>query len=217
MNHVAHTGAGERRYGQLAFTSNEKGPSATQQSDISKSELDCGRLRKYLFDSFKNIRLCVDGCKQWTYSYDSSYPPIKDAIRMLQNPFEVEAPMNGTDTKNSEITDDPEVNASQKTDSSHQYPIVDPADIYMYCMEQLTSCLSEMKSTSAVSPGLSSGYYSINCNVQPGGFLQEDGSFFSKEVQDDLEFWSLMRDDECDSIPVPAPVSLLKIILLTLR
>lgn len=204
----------ERRFGQLAFVNNEKKSFPNQPNDISTSESDCGRLREYLFDSVNNLEMCVNGCRQWTYSYDSSYPPIKDAIRMLRNPFEIEELSNQAKRNSSKNSDETVIDSNQGAGASSRYPIVDPADIYMYCMEQLTTCLSELKSNSTSSPGPSSGYYSINCNVQPCDFLQQDVSFFSKEVQDDLEFWSLMRDDECDSIPVSAPVS---VILFSLK
>ena len=45
------------------------------------------------------------------------------------------------------------------------------------------------------SPGQSSGYQSFNFHYRSQDTILEDSSFFSKDVQDDLEFWSLMRED----------------------
>ena len=45
------------------------------------------------------------------------------------------------------------------------------------------------------SPGQSSGYQSFNFCYRSQDNVVEDSSFFSKDVQDDLEFWSLMRED----------------------
>jgi len=199
---------GEKSYGHLAFTTNEKKLALSEQiisNDFEASDLDFTRLRKYLKDQFNQIGPCVDAVRCWTYRYNGSNPPIKEAVSMIYNSSLLEEPISDTGAS-SQMLNPPEKQADQKASStSSQYPLVDPADIYMYCMEQLTTCLSEMKSNSA-SPGQSSGYYSINCNLQPNDLLKEEATFFSKEVQDDLEFWSLMRDDDSDSTPIVTPV-----------
>ena len=90
-----------------------------------------------------------------------------------------------------------------------EYPSVDPADVYSYCMAQLTTCLSEMNVAS--SPGQSSGYQSFNTQQRPiNDPFHEEGSFFSKDVQDDLEFWSLMRDEEEMDCPPPVANNVIK-------
>ncbi|XP_046455760.1 FHF complex subunit HOOK interacting protein 1B-like isoform X2 [Daphnia pulex] len=199
---------GERSYGHLSFTTSEKKLALSDQiisNDCVSSDLDFTRFRRYLKDQFNQIGPCVDAVRCWTYRYNGSSPPIKEAIGMLYNSSELEEPIRCTGAS-SQVLNLPEKQADQTASSpSSQYPLVDPADIYMYCMEQLTTCLSEMKSNSA-SPGQSSGYYSINCNLQPNDLLKEEATFFSKEVQDDLEFWSLMRDDDFDSTPIVTPV-----------
>lgn len=173
-------------------------------NDYVPSDFDCTRLRDYLIDGFTQILPCVNATRQWTYHYDGKFPSIKEAVHMLYNPCEPEEPCESITTQSCPESDQQETKIDKGLASPSQYPLVDPADIYMYCIEQLNSCLSEMKSNS--SPGQSSGYYSINCNLQPGELLKEEASFFSKEVQDDLEFWSLMRDDDFDCTPVPVPV-----------
>ena len=196
--------AGDRKYGHLAFTNSDKNklPSSDQ---MTFDELDCTRLRSYLSDELHLIGPCVDSSRQWTYRYNGSHPPIKEAMRMLSNSYELEEAICGsTSIISSQMPNHAETKIDQRTADNH-YPLVDPADIYSYCMEQLTSCLSEMKSSSA-SPGQSSGYYSINGNLQPRDLLKEEASFFSKEVQDDLEFWSLMRDEDFECTTVIPPV-----------
>lgn len=87
---------------------------------------------------------------------------------------------------------------------STEYPSVNPVDVYSYCMEQLTSCLMEINANSS-SPDASSGYQSFNLSARTRD-VSHEGSFFSKEVQDDLEFWSLMRDDDVDLQSASPPV-----------
>ncbi|KAK4014764.1 hypothetical protein OUZ56_027272 [Daphnia magna] len=199
--------SGDRRYGHLAFTTNERKPPSAKQAvpnGCSASDFDCNHLRKYLKDQFNQIRPCVDAVQHWTYRYNGSNPP-GETVLMLSKTSNIEEPASGT-IASSNTSDQSEKKMDQTVASPvPQYPPVNPADIYLYCMEQLTTCLNEMKSNSA-SPGQSSGYYSINCNIQRSDLLKEEASFFSKEVQDDLEFWSLMRDDDFDSAPIIPPV-----------
>lgn len=109
--------------------------------------------------------------------------------------------LNGHDTTDKSLEDaaDPEPNPKAPA----EYPPVDPMDIYTFCMEQLSSCLTEINTASS---GQSSGYESFGIPRPDGSF--DENSFFSKDVQDDLEFWSLMRDDEIDSPPVVSAVNL---------
>lgn len=200
---------GERRYGHLAFSTNEKKLHSAKQAipnDCLASDFECNRLLKYLKDQFNHIRPCVDAVHHWTYRYNGSNPPVRKTVLMPSKPSKLEEPTSGT-SENSETPNQSEETILDERIASptSQYPLINPADIYLYCMEQLTTCLSEMKSDSA-SPGNSSGYYSINCNLQTSEMLKEETSFFSKEVQDDLEFWSLMRDDDFDSTPIIPPV-----------
>jgi hypothetical protein len=64
------------------------------------------------------------------------------------------------------------------------------------------------------SPGQSSGYQSFNFCYRSQDNVVEDSSFLSKDVQDDLEFWSLMREDlesiktvpQIENEPVPEEI-----------
>lgn len=204
---------GERRYGNLAFTSNIKKLPSNQPSGLSDSLYqDYTRLREYLDDGSKQIRSTVDATRQWRYRYDGSNPQVKDALRMLYNPCELEKASSEGLVQRSQLPNQLETKCDESEneetlDCSPQCQPVDPSDVYVYCVEQLNSCLSDMKCNSASSPGQSSGYYSINFNLQSNGGLKEETSIFSKEVQDDLEFWSLMRDDDFDETPIPPVVS----------
>lgn len=178
------------------------------------SETLCLRLRNYLNDEMALIRPCVDHCRQWTYLYNGTHPPLADAIRMLQgHPSEglhsseqpVAAPTTSEETP--EELDSPEkATTSIRLPITSEYSSVDPADVFSYCMAQLATCLSEIDTHSASSPGQSSGYQSFNFNAKLQDPLQEKGSFLSQDVQDDLEFWSLMRDeDDLECVPPTSP------------
>lgn len=155
-------------------------------------------------DEVIQIRSCANATRYWTYCYNGLHPPVNEAKRMLYYPDSLGKTIySPTDSAETSVRHGENIN--DVSVCPPQYPQIDPSDVYMFCMEQLSSCLSEIKSDIA-SPGKSSGYFSASCNVQPLETLKEESSFFSKEVQDDLEFWSLMRDDDFDSTPAVTPV-----------
>ena len=200
---------GDNRYGQLAFTSTDRKSLIAEQISMNErtpSEAQCLRLRSYLNDELAQIQPCIKRCRHWTYLYNGTHPPIDDAIRMLHGHSDSSRrPQNNDQSHEAPITpektSDGSENGNEKSTTflrphmESEYPTVDPADVYSYCMAQLATCLDEIEAHSATSPSQSSGYQSL-INARSMNAFHENGSFFSKDVQDDLEFWSLMRDDE---------------------
>jgi len=194
---------GESRHVQLSFSSNEKNsmrPEPITANDYLLPDLDCLRLRSYLNDMFYQVRLSVNASWHWTYLYNGTHPPITEAIRMLNGIPIANQPVEIIE----ETKSNPLLSSAKNSNAIAEYASVDPVDVYSYCMEQLTSCLMEINANSN-SPDASSGYQSFNFSTKAREASNEN-SFFSKEVQDDLEFWSLMRDEDIDSRSASPPV-----------
>ena len=175
-------------------------------NEHASSKPHCQHLRNYLNDEPAQIRPCFLNCRLWTYLYNGNHPPISDAVRMLQGTStDPESALNVVEFV--EVADSNDFHLgtvkSKNVHSIPEYSSVNPADVYSYCMAQLTTCLNEMNHTWSTSPGQSSGYQSFS--FRPQDPFHQEGSFFSKDVQDDLEFWSLMRDDDLDYVPPALP------------
>jgi hypothetical protein len=175
-------------------------PEQITANDNILIDLDCLRLRNYLNDVFYQMRLSVNASWHWTYLYNGTHPPIIEAIRMLDGiPIALHQTVEIVQEK-----PNPLQSSAKNSIGIPEYASVDPVDVYSYCMEQLTSCLMEINANSG-SPDASSGYQSFNFSTKARETSYQN-SFFSKEVQDDLEFWSLMRDEDLDSRSDSLPV-----------
>lgn len=132
---------GDGRYGQLAFTSTYR-KEHISLIERTPSESQCLHLRHYLNDGPAQIRSCADRCRQWTYLYNGSHPPISDAIRMLQGEQQQveEVEPNGEALEGMEDDEAERKFSTPSPPVNSEYTAVDPADVYSYCMAQLTTC-----------------------------------------------------------------------------
>ena len=156
---------------------------------------DCVRLNQYLKDDGVEIRRCVDATANWRYLYNGLNATDSPPVQLLNanGPSHSET---GDSCEKVETTAEAAHNSHSAEEPPSPEPCDDGMDIYSRCLEQLTSCLNVMNLTS---PGQSSGYESFNFQSQSLGFAHDDrDSYFSKEVQEDLEFWSMMRCDNDD-------------------
>ena len=154
------------------------------------SEKDNLHLQSYLNDSSVVIRTSVEAACSWVYLYDGQNPSISESIRMLNEPRRkvINSIDHVTDVNNIEEAVPEVLQAKEQVD-----------------VDKLRIEGNYMTEMDLASPGQSSGYQSFNFNSRSQ--VHEENSFFSKEVQDDLEFWSLMRED-LDSMKTLAHVSL---------
>merc|ERR1712071_140162 len=134
------------------------------------------RLKNYLNDCNVQISSSAAATGSWTYLYDGQQPTIKDAVRML-------------------MENDPSATIANDAIANGNGPQV-KNDVEV---EQLSP--RGLTDIDLASPGQSSGYQSFNFNYRSHDTILEESSssYFSKDVRDDLEFWSLMRED-LDSI-----------------
>lgn len=167
----------------------------------SPSPVDIFRLRRYLSDDADRIRRSVSAGHNWKYLYNGQNPTVSEAVQMLSGKeIEVVGIVDETKQKQHEIENDHDKESNQPLEWSDAQEVQDIAAMYSNCLEQLTSCLNEM---SLASPGQSSGYESFNFSCRPQDSIPEDPCIFSRDVQEALEFWSMMREDDEDRAPSP--------------
>ena len=151
------------------------------------------RLCHYLKDNRAQIFRCGNATANWRYLYNGQNPAIPGSSQKL-NRNEAECTLKVRRADELAVESDIQgENLHKESTEASDFRTSDVTEIYTYCMEQLTNCLSEMN---LASPGQSSGYESFNFQTRSHDYLQEDQSYFSKDVQEALEFWSMMRDDE---------------------
>ena len=156
---------GDSRYGQLAFT-----PGIKSDSNEQILSSDCAQSAK-------------DAMRLKNYLIDCN----------MQICSSVAATSNWTylyDGQQPSIKD-----AVRMSSKDQSLPTIANSNDHLVETEKVIPHVKNDVEFDLTSPGQSSGYQSFNFHYRSQDAVIEDSSFFSKDVQDDLEFWSLMRED----------------------
>ncbi|KAK2715919.1 FHF complex subunit HOOK-interacting protein 1B-like isoform X2 [Artemia franciscana] len=157
-------------------------------------EAEIHQFHCYLLEARSRICGTIKATQYWTYRYDWRNPTISEAKKMLRERLATpkRRKLSVALPKEEKANSD-----SQKEQNSDREFFEDPIiqiksdGLYQDAVEQLTHILQEMNIRS---PAESSGYESLNFRSEPFS-LDLDSNFVSDNLQQQLEFWSMMRED----------------------